>query len=122
MRSITLVALGAGLAVGGFCAGAWVGATQLSSDSSSSLKIRNASGARLERLALHVETGGLRSDTELPPLGIGEDAIVRFHVAGEGGASLRVTLADGRVVESETYVESGDAHAASVGAAGIAWK
>jgi hypothetical protein len=84
------------------------------------VKIHNESGARLNRVVVEVDTCGHKLDISAGALSVGATTEVHYVICGEGGQTIRVTLADGKAFASQQqYVESGYRGSVEVSTSGI---
>ena len=84
------------------------------------VKIRNESGATPSSVAVEIDTCSQKLDISAGALSVGKTTEVHYVICGEGGQTIRATLADGKVLASrQEYVESGYRGSVEVSTSGI---
>lgn len=107
-RSIQFVVSAFLLLAVGFAAGAVTAGVKQWFLPLATINIENQSGQALRYLEVRFKNSVSDATWQLKPLAVGERAVARIHIPGEGGYTVRAVLADGSVVkESQGYVHAG---------------
>ena len=98
--SLTIAALACG-------AGAMTAMSRGWGQASAIVDIVNSSNKYVSTVTVQFDTCGYRGSVQAGAMAIGASTQVRYVVCGEGGQTVTVQFADGAIVKSTAYVESG---------------